>query len=442
MDATPQKQLPAIVKYLRTSTAASIVLALSTWMFTYFYWSGVIFFWVFLVLAAIDILFEPDFRHKNYLRLILTGIVVAFLFAFNHYFVFVPAPLVVTTYSGFGNYGKGAQIDGKVWQPEWVDLRVQISNPTDYDYSDMDFPITPDLYLVEILTKTSEVNCSFLETGALDIQQTPVSPPGPTIESQQRIEPEGVQRFLMSLRVAPKTVRNILVTLQIMWKSARAWKYVSHDVTEGASLPQRIKPKRRHFTVEEIHRILLAADEPLKTFYWLAGETGMRAGELCALRGEDVHSGHVHVRQSVWRGKFGEPKTENAVRAIKIPPSLVTRLGELGNGLLFHTRKGTPWDPNLLVKRKLYPLLDSLGIARGGLRAFRHANASIMDALAVPMKVRQQRLGHSDISLTMNAYTHVASEADSACAEQIAGVLWPNVANSKEKGLTLVEQAL
>jgi hypothetical protein len=40
-------------------------------------------------------------------------------------------------------------------------------------------------------------------------------------------------------------------------------------------------------------------------------------------------------------------------------------------GLLFATRNGTPWDANLVVKRKLYPLLDSLGIERGGLHAFR-----------------------------------------------------------------------
>ena len=107
------------------------------------------------------------------------------------------------------------------------------------------------------------------------------------------------------MRVSPKTVRNIYVTLQIMWKSARAWKYVSHDITEGVVLPHRTKAHRKHFAVEELRRILIAADEPFKTFYWLAIETGMRAGELCALRAEDVAPGRLRVRQSVWRGKFG-----------------------------------------------------------------------------------------------------------------------------------------
>jgi integrase len=84
---------------------------------------------------------------------------------------------------------------------------------------------------------------------------------------------------------------------------------------------------------------------------------------------------------------------------------------------------GTPWDANLLVKRKLRPLLRDLKIRECGLHAFRHANASLMDELSVPMKVRQQRLGHSDPRLTMNTYTHMASSDDERIAEQLAEIL-------------------
>ena len=57
----------------------------------------------------------------------------------------------------------------------------------------------------------------------------------------------------------------------------------------------------------------------LRTFYWLAVETGMRAGELCGLRVNDfdLERGLVSVRQSVWRGKFQSPKSENAVRCFR-----------------------------------------------------------------------------------------------------------------------------
>jgi integrase len=54
-----------------------------------------------------------------------------------------------------------------------------------------------------------------------------------------------------------------------------------------------------------------------------------------------------------------------------------------------------------VVKRKLRPLLESLGIQRGGLHAFRHFSATMMDRLNAPLELRQQRLGHSDAELTL-----------------------------------------
>lgn len=60
-------------------------------------------------------------------------------------------------------------------------------------------------------------------------------------------------------------------------------------------------------------------------------------------------------------------------------------------------------------KRKLYPLLEKLGIERCGFHAFRHGNETVMDQKSVPMAVRQSRLGHSDARTTM-LYTHIASE--------------------------------
>ena len=88
------------------------------------------------------------------------------------------------------------------------------------------------------------------------------------------------------------------------------------------------------------------------------------------------------------------------------------------------------------------PLLDSLGIERGGLHAFRHTNSTRMDRLGVPLKVRQQRLGHSDPALTLGVYTHVASEDDERVAEQLDGILRPNAPKSENEGKTEVAKSL
>jgi integrase len=258
----------------------------------------------------------------------------------------------------------------------------------------------------------------------------------------REIELEEVQRFVSSVKASPKTAKNLFATIQMMWKSALAWGYVTHNAVTGIVLPKRQRTARRFFSVEEVRRILETAFEPYDTFYWLAVETGMRAGELCGLRVSDfdLDRGLVGVGQSVWRGKVQSPKSENALRTFALSPRLLGHIAEFlkrwkpnERGLLFATRNGTPWDANLLVKRKLYPLLDSLKIARGGLHAFRHTNSTLMDRLGVPLKVRQQRLGHSDSSLTLDVYTHVASEDDVRFAAQLDGILHP-LAPKKENG--------
>jgi integrase len=251
----------------------------------------------------------------------------------------------------------------------------------------------------------------------------------------REIGPEEVQRFVSSVTLSAKTTKNLFATFQMLWKSARVWGYVAHDAVSDVVLPKRHRVARRFFCVEEVQQILAAACEPIHTFYWLAVETGMRAGELCGLRVSDfdLERGLVSVRQTVWRGKFQSPKSENAIRSFALSPRLLAHIVDFlkrwkpnERGLLFTTRNGTPWDANLLVKRKLYPLLDSLAIERGGLHAFRHTNSTLMDRLGVPLKVRQERLGHSDPSLTLGVYTHVASEDDVRFAEQLDAILRPN----------------
>jgi integrase len=126
-------------------------------------------------------------------------------------------------------------------------------------------------------------------------------------------DPDTVQQFISSIKGNPKTVGNIYLTLQMKSKSARAWQYVVHDALDGVVSPKRRKPRRFLFTQDDVTRILGNADEPYRTFYWLAAERGLRAGEICGLRLEDIdfEVGPIHVRQSAWRasGRAAESET-------------------------------------------------------------------------------------------------------------------------------------
>jgi integrase len=158
----------------------------------------------------------------------------------------------------------------------------------------------------------------------------------------------------------------------------------------------------------------------------------LRSGELAGIITDDLEldAGILNVRRSVWRGKIQTPKSLAAVRSLALSQELTEHLRAFLSTwkpnavrLVFASRNGTPWDCGLLVKRKFHKLLDSLGIQRCGLHAFRHASASLMDRLGTPMKTRQARLGHTDPLLTLQTYTHAANDDDRHVAEQLGRVL-------------------
>jgi integrase len=172
----------------------------------------------------------------------------------------------------------------------------------------------------------------------------------------------------------------------------------------------------------------------------LLAETGLRVGELCGLTVDDIDLGRniLQVRQSAWRGKLGDPKTNESIRVVEISPRAAEHIrGYLQtwrpneHRLLFASRTGTPWDQNLLLKRKLRPFLDKLGIKLpkgNGFHAFRHANATLMSSFGAPLKLRQQRLGHVDGSpVTESIYTHVVSEDGRRVAEKLGDAVWGGV---------------
>ncbi len=241
------------------------------------------------------------------------------------------------------------------------------------------------------------------------------------------INTQSVQAYVQNCTRKAKTVKNTILVMRMVWNTAKAWGYVQHDPFDGLVMPKRNQIKEeRYFTLDEMKRILTAAEEPYKTMFWIAAETGMRTGEIRALDVRDVRSGYLLVRKSVWRGHTNAPKNGKE-RAFQISPALEGRLrvscAGRDAGLLFHAAAGQAWNASTL-SRHLYKTLDSLRIPRAGMHAFRHGNESLMDQLAVPMKVRQERLGHAAGSkLTLNSYTHASGEDHRLAAERLGELL-------------------
>ena len=230
--------------------------------------------------------------------------------------------------------------------------------------------------------------------------------------------------------ISPKSIRNLVATLRIMWAQAQAWGYTQHAFF-GLVLPERGLLNERFLSLDEMKRLIEAAPEPYKTYLWILAETGVRAGEIGALplRNLLLEQGAIKITQSVWHGKIQTVKSLKGNRLCEVSPQLVEHLRQYVRrwrpnqlGLLFATKNGTPWDTDVVRKRKLYPLLERLGIPRCGFHAFRHGNETVMDQESVPMAVRQTRLGHSDARTTM-LYSHVVSEDGRRFAARLGNLL-------------------
>jgi len=280
------------------------------------------------------------------------------------------------------------------------------------------------------------------------------------------LDSERVQSFLNRQvgRVSTKTIKNIWGTLSLMWNSAVDWKYVTGELRVKRSKARRLR--MRCFTVLEVKRILAHTQGAEQVFFWLAAETGMRVGEIVALRVSDVTDLSVDVNKSISHGIEDTTKTDAGVRIVCISSRLASQVKEYlagrTDGYLFQTSDGGPWDKDNVLPRVLNPLLERLGIPkyepkllakfveRGnrsieqatrsekraaslGIHSFRHTNATAMDSLHIPEQIRKQRLGHSGESVT-DIYTHTFTEDELSAAAKLGelfGTGWPEIDKGK-----------
>lgn len=254
-------------------------------------------------------------------------------------------------------------------------------------------------------------------------------------KDMRAIDAGDVQRLISRLireGREPKTIRNLWGTINLIWQAALAQKFVDSTLPKP-KLPKAVRKKPRFFKLADVGKIIASANGAQRTTYWLLAETGIRAGELAGLRSQDVALDSITVEQSVWGGKEQAPKTQNSVRKIAISPQLAELLWKqiglqkaLGRSFLFSNGAGSALDMNVERSRRLAPALAALELEKAGYHAFRHFNVSLMDALRVPLKTIQERIGHALTgSFTLDVYGHTLDwkaneEAAKALGNEIA----------------------
>ena len=180
-------------------------------------------------------------------------------------------------------------------------------------------------------------------------------------------------------------------------------------------------------TEEQARRLLeTVRGDRLEVLYVLALNTGMRQGELLALKWDDVdlERGVLHVRRTLTHADkayvLREPKTSKSRRTIRLTASAVTalrahlsrqleemeRLSSLyqPGGLIFATETGSIIDPSNLRNRSFKPLLEKSGLPPIRFHDLRHTCATLLLSKGVNAKVVSEMLDHSSISVTLDIY--------------------------------------
>jgi integrase len=233
--------------------------------------------------------------------------------------------------------------------------------------------------------------------------------------------------------LAPKTVNNHLLTLNVMLKQAVRWKLIHRNPVVDADRPRLEDPDMQILTESEVARLWAAyqqlghegnGDERwwtlARTVTFVGLGTGLRRGELLGLRWRNVQlfEGVVHVREAFVRGRFTTPKSRASRRLVELGTRTQDLLREHwqtasyrdDDELVFcHPDSGRPLDPSALSRRYLRPALKRAGISKP-FRPFhdlRHTALTHEAAAGNPQAYVQLKAGHSQGAIT-ERYIHAA----------------------------------
>ena len=211
----------------------------------------------------------------------------------------------------------------------------------------------------------------------------------------------------------------------------------------GVSAPRSERHEMRFASEDDVANLANAIVEPYATLIYTAAYTGLRAGEIAALRVRDLDSirGRIHVRQAVAevRGEliYGPPKSGKD-RSVSLPrflrEMLVSHTADYaldGDALVFRSPTGTPLRHSSWYRRHFRPAADSVGLEGFRFHDLRHTCVGFLISAGAHPRAIMERLGHSSITVTMDTYGHLLPSLDDA----LTGALEERFQTSESDGL-------
>ena len=207
-----------------------------------------------------------------------------------------------------------------------------------------------------------------------------------------------------------------------------------------------VQEKVRYYTADEFKRYIAAARDSRENltdygcyiFFNIAFFTGMRKGEINALRWSDIEGNVIHVRRSINQkikdenGNYTEtpPKNESSSRDLQIPSNLMKLLEDHRHII----DKNIGYSANLRVCGGYKPISDTnlenhntqyaqtAGLPHRTIHEFRHSHATLLCNAGINIQEVARRLGHADVKMTWNTYSHLYPQAEEKALEILAKI--------------------
>ncbi len=242
------------------------------------------------------------------------------------------------------------------------------------------------------------------------------------------IEKADVQAFLTaSVReLAPESVRGLRARLRGLLSTAVEWEWIPDGKNPAAGrlrLPERVPVRELRIpTSTEFRKLVGGLDQPYRAIVLIAGLSGLRRGELAALRWNDLEGTKLRVDEAVYRGHLGTPKSPKSRRVVSVPPQVLEVLEEWRvqckftqpEDFMFSIRTNSPIDLNRVLERLIKPTAEKLGLPRFSWHDFRHAYTTWGREAGVEAEVMRDQVGHASVAMTQDVYTHFGDRTTAA----------------------------
>jgi integrase len=234
--------------------------------------------------------------------------------------------------------------------------------------------------------------------------------------------------------VGAKSIRNYIGTLSAMLGYAERKGWLANNVAHRIDLPAAPTSEDiRFLDPEEVMRLAKHAPPGAyqhldQALYLTAAMTGLRQGELVALRWRDVDWGaaRVRVRQNYVLGEFGTPKSKRSTRSVPLADIVARQLRSLyeasgspaSSTLVFADPiEGGPLEKSAILRRYRRALKASRIDTKHRFHDLRHTFGTRMAAAGVPMRTLQEWMGHRDIDTTQRYADYAPGAHEAALVE-------------------------